>query len=143
MSVDDILLLARVLFLAALYVFLVVLALLLRRELRSRRLPSEDRAPGDLMVVDPADSGLDPGERLPLLAHSSIGRGDENDVVLGDTFVSGEHARLAWNGNGWVIEDLGSTNGTFVNGKQVKRATSVRPGDELKIGNVKLKLVAL
>lgn len=143
MSVDDALLLLRGLFLAALYLFLVVLALLLRRELRSRTLPSEERAPGDLMIVDPANSGLDPGERLPLLAHSTVGRGEGNDVVLPDTFVSAEHARLLWNGNGWVVEDLHSTNGTFVNGKGVSRVTTVRPGDELTFGHVKLKLVPL
>ncbi|MGH2448003.1 MAG: FHA domain-containing protein [Chloroflexota bacterium] len=144
MSVDEWLLVGRIAFLAALYLFLVLLALLLWRELRQRnRLGGEERAPADLMVVEPADTGLEAGERIPLLAVSSVGRGDENDVNLFDGFVSSEHARLAWNGRGWVLEDLGSTNGTRVNGKVVKRALPIAPGDLIEFGRVKVKLVTI
>lgn len=143
MSVDDALLLGRIVFVAALYLFFGLLALLLRRELRQRSSARDERAPGDLLVVEPYETGLEPGERLPLLALSSIGRGGENDIVLRDTFVSGEHARLAWNGRGWVLEDLGSTNGTRVNGKQIRRAVPVKAGDTVEFGRFKAKLVPL
>ena len=63
--------------------------------------------------------------------------------MLNDTFVSSEHALLVWNGKGWVLEDLGRTNGTQVNGHQVKRAVAVKPGDVIALGRVKLKLVPL
>lgn len=143
MSVDDALLIGRVLFVAALYGFLVVLALVLRRELAVRAARADERAPGDLLVVEPFETGLDPGERIPLLAVSRVGRSDDNDVILTDTFVSSEHAKLVWNGSGWVLEDLGSTNGTRVNGKQVKRAIPINPGDTIEFGRVKAKLVPL
>lgn len=143
MSVDEILLLGRVAFLAALYLFLIILALLLRRELRTRVPAVEGRAPGDLLVIDPYETGLEPGERIPLLASTAVGRAEGNDIVLGDTFASGEHARLAWNGKGWVLEDMGSTNGTYVNGQQVSRSVAVKPGDIIEFGRVKVKLVPL
>lgn len=143
MSVDQILLLGRIAFVAALYLFLVVLALLLRRELRVRAALVEERAPGDLLVVEPFDTGYEAGERIPLLTTSTIGRSPENAVVLDDTFVSSEHARLSWNGKGWVLEDLGSTNGTQINGHALRRASAVSPGDMIELGRVKLKLVPL
>jgi pSer/pThr/pTyr-binding forkhead associated (FHA) protein len=96
-----------------------------------------------LLVVDPFETGLEPGERIPLIALSSIGRSNENDIVLSDTFVSAEHARLYWSGRGWVVEDLGSTNGTRVNGKPVRRAMPVKIGDTVEFGRVKARLVPL
>lgn len=143
MSVDDALLIGRVAFIAALYLFLFLLAILLWKELRVKGARSTERAPADLLVVEPFDTGLDPGERIPLLALSSIGRGRENDVALDDSFLSGDHARLSWNGRGWVLEDLNSTNGTRLNGKAVRKAVAVKPGDVIEFGRVKVKMVPL
>lgn len=143
MSVDDILLLGRIAFLLALYLFLILLAVLLRRELRTRSVATDERGPADLLVIEPYESGLEPGERIPLLANTTLGRAQGNDIVLGDSFASSEHARLAWNGKGWVLEDMGSTNGTFINGQQVSRPVPVRPGDVIELGRVKVKLVPL
>jgi hypothetical protein len=143
-SVDEILLAARVAFVAALYLFLIILALLLRRELSKGSATTTERAPADLLVVDPHETGYEVGERIPLLANSTIGRLPENTVVMDDFFVSAEHARLQWNGKGWVLEDLDSTNGTEVNGHEVQGATPVKPGDSIDLGRVvKLKLVPL
>ena len=141
MSVDNVLLIGRIVFIVALYGFLLALALLLRRELRVRGARSTERAPADLLVVEPSDTGLDPGERIPLLATSAIGRGEENDVILDDSFLSQDHARLLFNGRGWVLEDLGSTNGTKVNGHVVSKPTAVKVGDTLEFGRVRVKLV--
>ena len=143
MSVDDVVLLGRIAFVAALYLFLIILALLLRRELRVRGSLLEERAPGDLLMMEPYDSDFETGERIPLLSQTTVGRAAENEIVLNDTFVSSDHARLTWNGKGWVLEDLGSTNGTQVNGQPVKRASAVKPGDVIEFGRVKFKLVAL
>jgi hypothetical protein len=143
MNIDDALLVGRVVFIVALYLFLILLAVLLWRELRARGAKATDRAPADLLVMDPSATGLDPGERIPLLAQSSIGRARENDVRLDDAVISSQHARLTWNGRGWVIEDLNSTNGTFVNGKPVERPIAVKQGDVIELGRVKLKLVPL
>jgi pSer/pThr/pTyr-binding forkhead associated (FHA) protein len=57
--------------------------------------------------------------------------------------ISAQHARLTWNGRGWVLEDLNSTNGTFVNGKPVERPVAVKQGDVIELGRVKVKLVPL
>jgi hypothetical protein len=143
LNVDEVLLIGRIAFLAVLYLFLVVLALLLRRELRSKGSVATERAPADLIVVEPYDTGLDPGERIPLLAVSNIGRGDENEIVLQDSFLSTNHARLTWNGKGWVLEDLKSTNGTRLNEKPVRKTVAVKEGDTIEFGRVRTRLVQL
>jgi hypothetical protein len=143
LSVDDALLLGRVLFLVALYLFLAALAVLLWRELRSRVSTATERAPADLLIVEPFDTGLEPGERIPLLAVSTIGRDSENDVVLQDSFLSTYHAKLSWNRRGWVLEDLGSTNGTRVAGKPVRKAMAIKTGETIEFGRVKVKLVPI
>ncbi len=66
-----------------------------------------------------------------------IGAGDENDVVLKDKAVSWNHAQILTRGRRLLIEDLGSTNGTFVNGAAI-RSTALRPGDKIRIANIDL-----
>ena len=67
-----------------------------------------------------------------------IGRGDENDVVLADPGVSRAHARLDARDAAAVVRDLGSTNGTFVNGQRVV-TQELRDGDELTFGNTRMR----
>lgn len=66
----------------------------------------------------------------------SLGRSVTNDVVLkSDDFVSGSHARLTRHGGLFYVEDTGSTNGTFVNGRKTVGATPLRSGDTFKVGS--------
>jgi len=73
------------------------------------------------------------GTEVPLGAWLTIGRAVTSDVVLDDPFVSSAHARLVPRGQSISVEDLGSTNGTFVNEKQVTEA-QLRPQTRLRIG---------
>ena len=61
------------------------------------------------------------------------------DIALHESSVSREHAALTWNGSEWILTDLGSRNGTFVNGVSVQRK-AVSPGDKLKFGRVVMTL---
>ena len=85
------------------------------------------------MVKSPA---LDERSEVPLDAEPlTIGRDGHNDVPLpGDTFASSEHARFEARGDGVWLEDVGSTNGTYVNGVKLKRPKRLEPGDIVKIG---------
>ena len=69
----------------------------------------------------------------------SIGRANDNDVRIKDSTVSSHHAKIVTFYNASYIEDLGSTNGTFVNGKQVKKHT-LKPGDIISLGALNLKV---
>jgi hypothetical protein len=76
-------------------------------------------------------------ERVGLRTYVVVGRSSDCDVVLDDVAVSSRHARLRWDGDRIAIEDLGSANGTFVDGRMIHDAT-IRPGDEVVLGSVPL-----
>lgn len=66
----------------------------------------------------------------------SIGRGLDNDIILPEGEVSRHHLILSRDAYGFQVEDLGSFNGTYLNGMRVERATRLRPGDEIRIGTL-------
>ena len=80
------------------------------------------------------------GSQIPLDAKSSytIGRGRGCEIQLPDISVSREHARIMHDQDGFVVEDLGSTNGTFVNGESVSRQ-SLNSGDKIRVGRLHLE----
>jgi hypothetical protein len=76
------------------------------------------------------------GRRFDIgLAPVTIGRQDQCDVQVEGTWVSRRHARLAWTGTGYIVEDMGSTNGTFVNGERIAGPRALRSGDRLQLGD--------
>jgi pSer/pThr/pTyr-binding forkhead associated (FHA) protein len=88
-------------------------------------------------------SGKYQGGEFPLPANREVivGRSSDLDMVLVEDMVSRKHAKIITTGANVVIQDLGSTNGTFVNGEKVKKAR-LKEGDRILIGTSILKLVA-
>lgn len=85
--------------------------------------------------------GTDLGRRIPLgAADIECGRVLQTDIPLDDDAVSRKHARFAWTGSSYIVRDLGSTNGTFVNDVNVRERTLV-DGDQIKIGRTIFKFI--
>jgi hypothetical protein len=77
---------------------------------------------------------------LPMDEHPiTVGRSPDCDCLLGDPSVSRRHAELARDGDLWVLRDLGSRNGTWLNGVRVTGAAEVRPGDTVTLGGVRFR----
>jgi hypothetical protein len=140
---DVLLLAARLGLVAILYLFLLLVARAVWRDLRA---PQQTVAPpgrsalARLVVIEPGRSGLRRGEIIPLQEVNTIGRAPENSIALADDLLSAAHALLTYRQNQWWIEDLGSTNGTFVNNMPVKRPVVLANGDILTFGQVRMRL---
>ena len=79
-------------------------------------------------------AGLAPGSAYDLSEGALLGRGDQADIRLEDGFASSKHARLIPQGDVMVLEDLGSTNGTYLNGEPLRGPQPLHAGDRLRIG---------
>lgn len=133
------------------YAILVVVWVAVRREMR-QHLESEvapaAAAPGRLRVVQGGtDSRLQPGLIIPLDSQVTLGADagqmGKGDLVVRDRFVSGRHARLTWDGTSWWVVDLGSTNGTLVNGRACTphKREALPPGGTLQVGDALFELL--
>jgi hypothetical protein len=131
--------LVRILFLALLYLFLFGVVRTLVRDLRqAAREPSTEL--GRLVVVTSPAGEPAQGASIGLDAITTLGRDVNNAIVVDDQFASAQHAVLTFRGRTWYVEDLGSTNGTFVNGVPVEGVSPVGYGDELQLGQVRMRL---
>jgi pSer/pThr/pTyr-binding forkhead associated (FHA) protein len=94
-------------------------------------------APTHVAVVE----GGNAGERVDLdQAPILIGRGPDAAIRLDDDYVSTRHARIASSGEQWFVEDLGSTNGTYVGAARITQPTTVAIGTRIRIGKTILEL---
>ena len=128
----------RLLFLLVIYGFLFAVVRVLLRDLRAAsKGPAEL---GRLVVLASPRGEPQPGGSYPLDAVTTLGRDVNNGIVLDDPFASAEHAVLTYRGRSWYVEDLESTNGTFVNGVPVEGVGPLGFGDELQVGEIRFRL---
>jgi pSer/pThr/pTyr-binding forkhead associated (FHA) protein len=97
------------------------------------------RAPrrSELLVLDPPDER---GRSYPLADELTLGRAAGCTVTVDDTYVSQIHARVFAREGQYLVEDLGSTNGTYLNRKKVSGPMVMQRGDRLQVGNTVLEL---
>ncbi len=136
------------------YAFLVILYIFISRAIRATYVelqpttggaaPAAQRAPQRKSKKVPRKAvvteGPKKGQTYELTRELTIGRADKCQIVLDDTYVSQIHARLFPKGEGVAIEDLGSTNGTYLNRRRITSAVDLQRGDQIKIGKTVLEL---
>ncbi|HYH72278.1 MAG TPA: FHA domain-containing protein [Nocardioides sp.] len=149
--------LIRVAFLAILWIFVLSAISVIRSDMFGARVPEAARgaapkqperrsktpkkprrgAPTHLLVVE----GDNPGARAELAdAPLLIGRGSDAAIKLDDDYVSTRHARVAASGDEWFVEDLGSTNGTYVGPVRITQPTTIGVGVQVRVGKTILEL---
>jgi hypothetical protein len=146
-------------FLAVLFLFLLWVARSSLRDLSehedasmamaadpSPALPRRQRDPGPdwSAGVDPrlevvAAMGLDPGTKFDLRQGGTMGRADTSDIPIDDPFASSVHARIFQRDQFMYIEDVGSTNGTYLNGRRLRAAERLKVGDTVRIGETEYR----
>jgi hypothetical protein len=129
----------RILFLLLIYLFLARVIRALLRDLRAAAREPEVR-PGRLVVLASPSGEPPAGHSFALDVVTPLGRDVNNAIVVDDPFASAEHAVLTFRGRSWYLEDLGSTNGTYINGRPVAGVAPIGFGDELQIGEVRMRL---
>jgi pSer/pThr/pTyr-binding forkhead associated (FHA) protein len=94
-------------------------------------------APTHVAIVDGANAGETVSlDEAPIL----IGRGSDAAIRLDDDYVSTRHARIANSGEQWFVEDLGSTNGTYIGSHRLTQPTTLQLGSKVRIGKTTLEL---
>jgi pSer/pThr/pTyr-binding forkhead associated (FHA) protein len=145
-SLNAMILLLRVVAAVILYLFLLGAVVVIWRDWRAVARQSAEarvsmtRSLGRLIVIDGGESELLPGQSYPLSMLTGLGRALSNTVVIEDTFASSEHALLSLRNGRWWLEDLGSRNGTRLNGDQLNAPAIVATGDEIGIGAVRFRI---
>lgn len=95
------------------------------------------RAPTQLVVTAGSSAGTSvPLSEVPIV----IGRGADARIILEDDYVSTRHARVGYSGDQWFVEDLGSTNGTYLGSARIHQATALVMGAQIRIGKTILEL---
>ena len=123
-----------------LYLFLMLVVLAAWRELRPAAV--ERRRQAALEVLEPGRAPLSRGERIGVVSGATVGRTTGNVIRLEEDSVSGRHAALHFDGGRWWVEDLGSTNGTYVNEARVTGRAPLRPGDVVQFGLIAARFQA-
>ncbi len=153
-AVEELLLVLKIAFIVLLYLFIWRIV---RTASRDLRLPQESfiLAPSQQHGVAPVETPhLDAG-RLVVVSSPTLkageehelnskpltfGRGAQNDITLsGDDYASARHARVEPRRDGVWVEDIGSTNGTFLNGIKLTRPRKLTPGDVVRIGETEVR----
>ncbi|MGB7858892.1 MAG: FHA domain-containing protein [Acidimicrobiia bacterium] len=133
---DIILALLRIIFLGLVYLFVWQVA----RAIGSHLGISVRRKRRDgtrvLFVRSESQQGLE----LDVTDVTVLGRSDEADVVLDDPYASEFHMRLVSQQDGITLHDLGSTNGTYINGRRVTAPTQLRRGDTIQVGKTVMEV---
>lgn len=129
--------------LIALYGFIAAVVLLMWQEaqrLAGDAMRTGDAPEGALVVLQPGSTGMDVGDTLKLQIYTSIGRSSDNVIVLLDNSVSAKHSLVTYQEGSWWLQDVGSTNGTVLNGTGVSGRLPLRAHDVVALGKVHLSL---
>lgn len=150
----------KIVFLALMWIFIFFIGQVIRTDLFGRKVTSEELAdvsaeasahegrrrsrrrsrPTHLVVTDGSAQGA--SASLPRTGAILIGRSTNADIDIEDDYASSRHARVYNHSGVWVIEDLQSTNGTYVNGHQITQPTIIGAEDSVRIGRTHLVLEA-
>ena len=87
-----------------------------------------------LVVLDPGQSPLPPGQVIELTAAATLGRAEDNGILVADRFCSSHHAMIFLQGGQRLLRDRDSTNGTFHNGRRISQDVVLHHGDRLGLG---------
>jgi hypothetical protein len=134
-----------VVFIIILYVIIYYALKIMYKDVKNggkKRRPPMIKGNFGLEIINSGEGGdLKDGAIIPIRSDLTIGRKDNNSIVLGDQHVSGNHAKIIVRNETLYIEDLNSTNGTCLNGNKINGRVKLTDKDEIKIGTAVFKIL--
>jgi pSer/pThr/pTyr-binding forkhead associated (FHA) protein len=127
----------KLIFLALIYLFLWQIGRSIGAHIGPSQSVRKSKKGGELVVVR-SDSAA--GQRFPIGAPAVLGRSEDADIYIDDAYASEFHVRIGIQDDSVVLNDLGSTNGTYVNGRRVTVPTTLQKGDAVQIGKTILEV---
>lgn len=134
--------------LAVLYIFVFRVFQYFISDLRRTSTGVQEKAEGmsavsgaELVVIESNDPGLRQGEVIKLNGNLHIGRGQNNQIKMTDSFVSHNHAEIIFKNEKYFLKDIDSVNGTYINGIRTSEAVPLTHGDTVRIAGVTFKFV--
>lgn len=133
----------RLAFVGVLYLFLWRALRIVMRDLRESPRPPARRRPtkARIVVVEPAQSGLAVGTAFAVTNRATIGRHPDCTIAIDEPFLSAVHASFEARNGAWYVTDKESTNGTFVNDRQLSGTGYVEADDVLRFGRMEFQFV--
>ena len=132
-----------IVFIILLYVIIYYALKIMYKDVKGGK---KKKAPGKkahgLEVLKTISNGtLGIGSVIPVTSTISIGRREDNSIVLNDQFVSSYHAKIYVKNNDFYLEDLASTNGTFINDSKVEGRVRLKVNDQIRMGSTVFKVI--
>lgn len=134
-----------VVFIVILYVIIYYALKIMYRDVKNggkKRRPPATKGNYGLEIINSGNSkDLKDGSIIPIRSDLTIGRKDDNAIIISDQHVSGNHAKIIVRNDSLFIEDLNSTNGTYLNGSKISSKTKLSNKDEIMIGTATFKIL--
>ncbi len=125
-----------------LLLFLAVLGWVMIQDMRltAELIASRESPQGALRIMSTDSTLLAVGQKFDLMPVTGIGRAPDNTIIIEDEYASARHVLLTMRGKQWWLEDLNSSNGTFLNDQPVTRPVVISTGDNITIGTTVFRL---
>ncbi|MHC1683905.1 MAG: FHA domain-containing protein [Clostridiaceae bacterium] len=142
MDLSKLSLIFRYAIIAIIYVIIFFALRIMYKDVKgANKTPKRKKKMGLEVIQSGGNDNIRIGSVYLLQGDFTIGRKPKNSLVLNDPFVSGNHAKIYLKNNEYILEDLGSTNGTMINGELINEKTYLTIDDEIKIGELIFKVV--
>lgn len=142
MDLAKISLIFKVIIIILIYVVIFIAMRLIYKDMKNGSRTRTSRRSFGLEVMETSKgSTVKKGSLIPIQRMLTIGRKEDNNLHITDPYASSYHAKIYLKNEEYILEDLGSTNGTSINGEKLTGKIVLKPGDEIKIASYDFKVI--
>lgn len=132
----------KILIIGVVYIIIFVALRIMYKDIKNGGKKNVRKSTFGLEIINPGkNTNLKHGGVIPIRHTVTLGRKEDNSLILSDDFVSGHHARIFLKNTDYILEDLNSTNGTLLNSKKVIGKVIIKKEDIIKIGTSEFKVI--